>query len=172
MATPKKAEAPQKSALPPADNLARIAAAAQTIANASDALLRAGSSKLTLADWALLQLLAGQDEAQPMARIAIQAGVTRQRIQKQLDALAEAKYVSLITPDEDKRLRKVSLTQAGREALRQTSAAWAAKLSGNEPLGALQNLDNLGLRVTRVANLMCRAARDEAVAAQGAAKRR
>jgi DNA-binding MarR family transcriptional regulator len=148
--------------LPVAENFARIAASAQAIVNAADAILRDRGAQLGLADWALLQLLAAQSEPLPMGRIAVQIGVSRQRIQKQAEALAQAKYIQVQVTADDKRVRMVKLTRQGADALKAISAQWNDPLAKDEAPAKLKNLDVLRVRFQRIAHILGRVQRDNA----------
>jgi len=128
-----------KPTLPPMENLALIAAASQTLVSAADTMLRARSDGIGIADWALLQRLGSEEAGQPMGRVAVHSGVTRQRIQKQIDTLAEQGLVKIDVTEDDKRSRTVGLTQEGRKVLAKVSTAWAARLSEDGIAELLKN---------------------------------
>jgi DNA-binding MarR family transcriptional regulator len=158
-----KKDAPKDAAkarptLPPADNLSSIAVSAQAIANVVDNLLRAQGSKLGLADWALLQQLAAQTGARPMAKIAVQLGVTRQRIQKQVDQLAASRLVDVEVAEDDKRSRTITLTKQGRDALAATGTSWSANIKG-DLVDKARNLDGVRHKLERVSTLLGKMAR-------------
>ncbi|OGA74817.1 MAG: hypothetical protein A3G81_16835 [Betaproteobacteria bacterium RIFCSPLOWO2_12_FULL_65_14] len=160
------AKKPEPVQLPAAENFARIAASAQSIVNAADSILRDRGAHLGLSDWALLQHLAAQKEPLPMARIAVQMGVTRQRIQKQTEALAHAKYVEVHVTADDRRVRMVKLTRQGAEALKAVAAQWNGELAKDEALFTLRNLDGLRERLQRIAALLSRVQRADLRAAR------
>jgi DNA-binding MarR family transcriptional regulator len=151
-AAPKKK--PEVAQLPAVENFARIAASAQAIVNATDSILRERGASLGIADWALMQLLAAEKEPLPMVRIAVRMGVTRQRIQKQAEALAQAKYVEMHESDGDKRFRALKLAKPGAEALKSMSARFGEPLATQEAVSKLQNLDLLRERVQRIATIL------------------
>jgi DNA-binding MarR family transcriptional regulator len=153
---PKKPDVVQ---LPAPENFARIAASAQAIVNAADSILRDRGAPLGLADWALLQHLAAQSEPLPMGRIAAQIGVSRQRIQKQAEALAQAKYIDVQVTADDKRVRMVKLTRQGADALKAISAQWNGPLAKDETVTTIKNLDVLRDRFQRIARILGRVQR-------------
>ncbi len=144
------------AALSPNENLAHIAISALAISNAAERLLRNAGAKYGLTDWALLQKLSTQDEAQPMGRLAQQLGMTRQRIQTQIDALADAKLVDVQGIADDKRVRNISLTQQGRTALTAIVALWTANLAKSDIAITAIKLDAVRLRIDRVSLLLGR----------------
>lgn len=88
-----------------------------------------------LVDWLLLRRLADGPPAQPAA-IAKQLGVSRQRAQKQIAALAEQGLVVSQNDPDDERRKRVALTEAGRARLGELDAAIDAETAGL-PSGAV-----------------------------------
>lgn len=163
---PTSQKKPDVAQLPTAENLARIAASAQSIVNAADSILRERGADLGLADWALLQLLASEKEPLPMGRIAARMGVTRQRTQKQTEALAQARYVEVQVTADDKRVRTVKLTKQGADALKAMSVQWNGHLGKDEGVSKMKNLDLLRERFQRVAAVLSRVQRADLQAAR------
>lgn len=152
------------------ENLTHIAISAQAIANVTDAMLRTAGATLGLTDWALLHKLSGQTEAQPMARLSRLLGVTRQRIQKQIDDLAAAKLVDVQTSTEDKRVRNIVLTEKGRDALVEIDALWVAKVSSSGLIEKVKKLDGVRRRLETMPAMLGRLQRS-ALKASAAAKK-
>lgn len=142
--------------LSPAANLASLAASAHAISNRVDAILRAQGSLHGLADWALLKCLAQLESPQPMARVSLQLGVTRQSLQKQIEVFAEAKLVEVQAASGDKRGQRVMLTPQGRDCLSAIDSLWEAALDKSELRGKAENLDGLRRRLGRVSWLLRR----------------
>jgi DNA-binding MarR family transcriptional regulator len=161
MATEEKTAA-ARAELSPVDNLAHIAASANMIANAADSLLRGADAGVGLSDWALLQELSANAEPTQMARLGAALGVSRQRVQRQIEGLAETKLVTVQTTEGDKRSRAVSLTDAGRDALARVSTAWTGALAQNERLTTLKNLDGARVRLRRLSQVLARTGRAKA----------
>jgi len=88
-----------------------------------------------LVDWLLLRRLADGPPVQPAA-IAKQLGVSRQRAQKQIAALAEQGLVVSQNDPDDERRKRVALTEAGRARLGELDAAIDAETAGL-PSGAV-----------------------------------
>jgi len=159
--------------LPMPEAVSALAFSALAISNAVDTILRKADAKFGLADWALLSALGAQPEAQPMGRLGMDLGVTRQRIQKQTDELQKSGLVSVSATEGDKRSRNVALTPAGKEALTATVSAWAAELLKSPNLGEMKGQAMVQRRVDRIAtslNRTLRADKKEEMAAKKAAK--
>ena len=170
--TPSKKREPAP-ALPMPEAVAALAFSALAISNAADTILRKADAKFGLADWALLNALGAQPEAQAMGKLGMNLGVTRQRMQKQTDELQKAGLVSVSATEEDKRSRNVTLTPAGKEALTATVSVWAAELLKSPHLGEMKGQAAIQRRVGRLANSLnrtLRADKKEAMAAKKAAK--
>lgn len=71
-----------------------------------------------IGDWLLLKRLSASSPQQ-MAELARQMGVSRQRAQKQVSELLASNLVMVEGDPEDERRKKVALTEAGRERLKQ-----------------------------------------------------
>lgn len=82
-----------------------------------------------LVDWLLLRRLAEGAPDQPAA-IAKQLGVSRQRAQKQLAALAEQGLVVSQNDPGDERRKQVTLTEAGRARLGELDAVMDGETAG------------------------------------------
>lgn len=145
--------------LSPAQNLADIAISAQAISNAADTIIRTAGSDYGLADWALLDNLSKLEGAMPMAQMAGKLGVSRQRAQKQIDVLAEAKLLDVQVTEGDKRTRTVTLTKQGRESLAAVTALWELSLSKNEWVAKSTKLDVVRLRLNKVSTVLGNIAR-------------
>lgn len=159
--------------LPMPEALSSLAVTALAIANAADTILRKGGANFGLADWALLQGLSAKPEAQLMGKLGIDLGVSRQRIQKQIDELQKAGLVSVVTTAEDKRSRLVSLTSVGHEALASTASLWSLQLAKTPMSKELKSQAMVQRRVERIAALLSRTLRSEvkeAAVAKKAAK--
>ncbi len=170
--TPRKKREPAP-ALPIPEAVSALAFSALAISNAADTILRKADAKFGLADWALLSALGAQPEAQPMGKLGMDLGVTRQRIQKQTDELQKSGLVSVTATEEDKRSRNVTLTPAGKEALTATVSVWAAALLKSPHLGEMKGQTMVQRRVDRIAtslNRTLRAEKKETMAAKKAAK--
>ena len=170
--TPRKKREPAP-ALPIPEAVSALAVSALAISNAADTILRKADAKFGLADWALLSALGAQPEAQPMGKLGMDLGVTRQRIQKQTDELQKSGLVSVTATEEDKRSRNVTLTPAGKEALTATVSVWAAALLKSPHLGEMKGQTMVQRRVDRIAtslNRTLRAEKKETMAAKKAAK--
>lgn len=170
--TPRKKREPAP-ALPIPEAISALAFRALAISNAADTILRKADAKFGLADWALLSALGAQPEAQPMGKLGMNLGVTRQRIQKQTDELQKSGLVSVSATEEDKRSRNVALTPAGKEALTATASVWAAELLKSANLGEMKGQAMVQRRVDRIAtslNRTLRADQMKAMAAKKAAK--
>ncbi len=149
------AEQPAISAIP------TLAITALAIANATDTILRNAGSSFGLADWAILNALAAQATPQPMGRLIVSLGVTRQRVQKQIDDLQKAGLVSVEGSTEDKRVKNVSLTDAGRSALLATSDLLTDKLSKSQFFGEMKSMVMVQRRLGRLATSLGRTMRSE-----------
>jgi DNA-binding MarR family transcriptional regulator len=149
-----KDEKKAKVLLSPVDNLAGIAASAQAISNSVNSILRSGGARITLADWLLLRRLADGKDQERMGKMARQTGVTRQRIQKQVDSLAAAGMVDVQAGAEDKRIRLLKLTKLGKETLSSTSKIWSNEISKLEPTSSFPNLDGLRRRLVDVSTAL------------------
>jgi len=151
-------------------SIPQLAITALAIANATDTILRNAGNEFGLADWALLNALAAQSTPQPMGRLIVSLGVTRQRVQKQIDDLQKAELVNVEGAADDKRVKNVTLTDAGRRALLATSNSLTDQLSKNQEFGEMKNLVAVQRRLSRVALTLSRMMRAE-VQATGAAKK-
>ena len=170
--TPSKKREPAP-ALPIPEAVAAFAFSALAISNAADTILRKADAKFGLADWALLNALGAQPEAQALGKLGMNLGVTRQRMQKQTDELQKAGLVSVSATEEDKRSRNVALTPAGKQALTATVSVWSAELIKSPYLGEMKGQAAIQRRVDRLANSLnrtLRADKKEAMAAKKAAK--
>ena len=170
--TPRKKREPAP-ALPIPEAVSALAFSALAISNAADTILRKADAKFGLADWALLSALGAQPEAQPMGKLGMDLGVTRQRIQKQTDELQKSGLVSVTATEEDKRSRNVTLTPAGKAALTATVSVWAAALLKSPHLGEMKGQTMVQRRVDRIAtslNRTLRSEKKETMAAKKAAK--
>lgn len=154
-------------------SIPHLAITALAIANATDTILRNAGNEFGLADWALLNALAAQSTPQPMGRLIVSLGVTRQRVQKQIDDLQKAELVNVEGAADDKRVKNVTLTDAGRRTLLATSNSLTDQLSKNQEFGEMKNLVAVQRRLSRVALTLSRMMRAEVqatVAAKKAAK--
>ena len=143
------------------------------IANATDTILRNAGNSFGLADWAILSALAAQPAPQPMGRLIVSLGVTRQRVQKQIDDLQKAGLVNVEGSAEDKRVKIVSLTDAGRSALVTTSDLLTEQLSKSQLFGEMKSMVAVQRRLGRIATSLGRMMRSElqvTAAAKKAAK--
>lgn len=166
----KKVQAPE---LPVPEAISSLAVSALAIANAADTILRKSGANFGLADWALLRALGAKSEAQLMGKLGIDLAVTRQRVQKQVDELQKAGFVSVSASADDKRSRHVALTPAGQEALAAAANLWSLELAKTPLLGEMKSQAMVQRRVDRIAhslNRTLRADKKEAMAAKKAAK--
>ena len=150
-----------------------LAITALAIANATDTILRNAGNNFGLADWAILNALAAQSTPQPMVRLIVSLGVTRQRVQKQIDDLQKVGLVSVEGSAEDKRVKNVALTDAGRSALLATSALLTDQLSKGQFFAEMKSMAVLQRRLGRLATSLGRMMRSElqvTAAAKKAAK--
>jgi len=86
-----------------------------------------------IGDWLLLKRLSSRSPEQ-MAELAKQMGVSRQRAQKQVSELVASRLLIVEDDPKDERRKRVALTEAGRERLRQMDAlieTEAAELPGS-----------------------------------------
>jgi DNA-binding MarR family transcriptional regulator len=154
-----KRESSQELPVPKA--IASLAISALAIGNSVDTILRKAGADIGLADWALLQALSTQTEPQLMGKLGIDMGVTRQRIQKQIDELKKSGLVSVSTTAEDKRSRHVALTPAGQKMLEATADLWAQQLYKTDTFADLKSQSLIQRRVERIASLLSRLLRSE-----------
>lgn len=150
-----------------------LAITALAIANATDTILRNAGNSFGLADWAILSALAAQPAPQPMGRLIVSLGVTRQRVQKQIDDLQKSGLVNVEGSAEDKRVKIVSLTDAGRSALVATSDLLTEQLSKSQLFGETKSMVAVQRRLGRIATSLGRMMRSElqvTAAAKKAAK--
>jgi len=150
-----------------------LAITALAIANSTDTILRNAGSSVGLADWALLNALSKQSTPQPMVRLIVSLGVTRQRVQKQIDDLQKAGLVNVEGSAEDKRVKNVSLTGAGSAALLAVSGLLADQLAKSELFGEMKGTVAVQRRLGRIAISLGRMMRSElqvTAAAKKAAK--
>lgn len=148
----------------------QLAISALAIANATDTILRSAGSSFGLADLAILNALASQPMPRPMGRLIVSLGVTRQRVQKQIDDLQKAGLVNVEDSADDKRVKNVSLTDAGSAALLATSGLLTDQLSKSELFSEIKALDVLQRRLGRLATSLGRMMRAE-LQVIGAAKK-
>lgn len=141
--------------------ISALAITASAIANATDTILRNAESSFGLADWAILNALAAQPTPQPMGRLIVSLGVTRQRVQKQIDDLQTAGLVNVEGSAEDKRVENVSLTDAGSTALLATSALLTEQLSKSQLFGEMKSMVAVQRRLGRIATSLARMMRSE-----------
>jgi len=150
-----------------------LAITALAMANSTDTILRNAGSSVGLADWAILNALSKQSTPQPMVRLIVSLGVTRQRVQKQIDDLQKAGLVNLEGSAEDKRVKNVSLTGAGSAALLAVSGLLADQLSKSELFGEMKSMAVVQRRLGRLTTSLGRMMRSElevTAAAKKAAK--
>lgn len=138
-----------------------LAITALAIANATDTILRNAGSSFGLADWAILNVLAAQSTPEPMVRLVVSLGVTRQRVQKQIDDLQKAGLVSVEGSSEDKRVKNVALTDAGRSALLATSDLLTDQLSKGQFFAEMKSMAVVQRRLGRLATSLGRMMRFE-----------
>jgi len=138
-----------------------LAITALAIANATDTILRNAGSSFGLADWAILSALAAQPTPQPMGRLIVSLGVTRQRVQKQIDDLQKAGLVNVEGSAEDKRVKNVALTDAGSAALLATSGLLTDQLSKSQFFGEMKSMVAVQRRLGRLATSLGRMMRSE-----------
>jgi DNA-binding MarR family transcriptional regulator len=122
------------------DAISKLAISSQALVNVADTILRGANAGYGFADWALLQALSEQAEPQPLTRLSRRLGVTRQRIQRQMDQFLETGFISIDTSSEDKRVKNVALTAVGRKALDAISAAWTGRFSDMQAFGEMKRL--------------------------------
>jgi len=147
-----------------------LAITALAIANATDTILRNAGNSFGLADWAILNALAAQPAPQPMGRLIVSLGVTRQRVQKQIDDLQKAGLVNLEGSAEDKRVKNVSLTGAGSAALLAVSGLLADQLSKSGLFGEMKSMAVVQRRLGRLATSLGRMMRSELQVTEAAKK--
>ena len=150
-----------------------LAITALAIANATDTILRNAGNNFGLADWAILNALAAQPTPQPMGRLIVSLGVTRQRVQKQIDDLQKAGLVNVEGSAEDKRVKNVSLTDAGRNALTAASELLTEQLVNSQFFAETKSMAMVQRRLGRLATSLGRTMRSElqgTAAAKKAAK--
>jgi DNA-binding MarR family transcriptional regulator len=99
-----------------ADFLAGFDALAQAVRRARGANGRPPDGALTLSQYGVLELLAGQPTAR-VQELAAHAGITASTATRILDALERRGVVDRARSDEDRRAVAVSLTELGRELL-------------------------------------------------------
>ena len=154
-----KRESSQELPVPQA--IASLAISALAIGNSVDTILRKAGADIGLADWALLQALSTQTEPQLMGKLGSEMGVTRQRIQKQIDELQKSGLVSVSTAADDKRARHVALTPVGQKMLEATADLWAQQLAKTDAFANIKNQATGQRRVERIASLLSRLLRSE-----------
>lgn len=123
------------------------------------ALLEAGDELgkpllLTSARWQVLGALALSDVPLTSPRIAQAMGLTRQGVQKQLNALAPLGYLEKLENEENRRSPMFRLSDSGRRTYQEMDAlyrSWAAKLvqglCSEELEGAARTLEELEKRL-------------------------
>jgi len=132
------------------DAISKLAISSQALVNVADTILRGANAGYGFADWALLQALSEQVEPQPLTRLSRRLGVTRQRIQRQMDQFLESGFISIDTSSEDKRVKNVALTAAGRKALDAISAAWTGSFSDIKAFGETKRFVLVQARINRL----------------------
>jgi DNA-binding MarR family transcriptional regulator len=108
-----------------------------------------------------------------MVRLIVSLGVTRQRVQKQIDDLQKAGLVNVEGSAEDKRVKNVSLTGVGSTALLAVSGLLTNQLSKSELFSEVKNMPLVQRRLGKLATSLGRMMRSElqvTAAAKKAAK--
>src|SRR4051794_7152516 len=95
------------------ESLLRVAISAQAIAHGVETIMRERGADVPFADMVVLQQLANRSGASQMGWMARQLGVSRQRIQKQVDMLAQIGHVEVQVDSADRRARTIRLTPLG-----------------------------------------------------------
>jgi DNA-binding MarR family transcriptional regulator len=91
-----------------------------TLARLARLLENHGTTELTLPQYRVLGLLAGGDER--ASQLAARLAVAKPTLTSLVDSLVERGFAARETLDGDRRVVRVSITQAGRVALRQAAA--------------------------------------------------